>query len=63
MTRFDGKLIIGCTSELPKAIDEAATARLMKPSEYVRRAIIDRLQADGVAIGTPDRTTEAEASA
>lgn len=63
--KYDARLTVLCPAELPRAITAAATAKLQKPAEYIRAAILARLQADGVAIGTPqpDRTTEAEASA
>lgn len=46
-TRFDARMIVRCPQSLPRAIDQAAARRLMSPSEYIRRSIIDRLSADG----------------
>jgi hypothetical protein len=43
-----------CPAELPRAINAAAAARLQRPAEYIRGAILARLQADGIAIGKPD---------
>jgi predicted HicB family RNase H-like nuclease len=50
MARYDDKLIVGCPSELRAAIDAAASAKLMKLNEYVRRALVDRVEADGIAV-------------
>ena len=47
------RLTVLCPAELPQAINAAAAARLQRPAEYIRAAIFARLQADGVAIGTP----------
>jgi hypothetical protein len=46
--RFTDSLRVRCPPSLPTAIDKAAAKRLMSPSEYVRRSIIDRLKADGI---------------
>jgi hypothetical protein len=48
---------------LPRAINVAVAARLQRPAEYIRAAIFARLQADGVAIGTPEAETDAVTSA
>ena len=48
--KYDARLVVVCPGSLPAAIDQAATAKLMKPAEYVRRAIVDRLEADGISI-------------
>jgi hypothetical protein len=37
---------------LPQAIEVAARGQLTSPSEYVRRAVLRALTADGVHIGT-----------
>jgi len=47
------RLTVLCPAELPRAINAAAAAKLQRPAEYIRAAIFARLQADGVAIGTP----------
>ena len=52
-TKYDSRLMVLCPAELPRAINAAAAARLQRPAEYIRAAILARLQADGVAIGTP----------
>jgi predicted transcriptional regulator len=41
-------LSVRCQSEVADRVDRAAAAKMMKPSEYIRRAVIDRLQADGM---------------
>ena len=50
MTRYDDKIIVGCPSKLRAAIDEAASSKLMKLNEYVRRALVDRVEADGISV-------------
>ena len=50
MTKFDERLIVSLPAELLQAIDQAAAAKLMKRPEWIRRAAVDRLEADGVAI-------------
>ena len=52
-TKYDSRLTVLCPAELPRAINAAAAARLQRPAEYIRAAILARLQADGVAIGAP----------
>jgi hypothetical protein len=47
---FDAKLIVGCPAQLPAAIDVAAKAKLMKSNEWIRRALVDRLEADGIKL-------------
>ena len=51
--KYDARLTVLCPAELPRAINAAAAAKLQRPAEYIRAAIFARLQADGVAIGTP----------
>jgi hypothetical protein len=58
--QYDARLTVLCPAGLPQAINAAAAARLQRPAEYIRAAILARLQADGVAIGTPE--AEAKAS-
>ena len=50
--KYDARMVFLCPAELPQAIKSAAAARLQRPAEYIRAAILARLQADGVAIGT-----------
>ena len=52
-TKYVPRLTVLCPAELPPAINAAAVARLQRPAEYIRAAILARLQADGIAIGTP----------
>jgi hypothetical protein len=47
-SRFTGRLLVRCPPSLPLAIDRAAAKNLMTSSEYVRRSVIARLEADGV---------------
>ena len=51
--KYDARLTVLCPAELPRAINAAAATRLQRPAEYIRGAILARLQADGVAIGSP----------
>ena len=50
-TKYRSRLTVLCPEELLPAINVAAAARLQRPAEYIRAAILARLQADGVAIG------------
>ena len=52
--KYDARLVVLCPAELPRAINVAAAARLQRPAEYIRAAILARLQADGVVIGKAD---------
>ena len=52
--RFTDSLRVRCPPSLPVAIDLAAAKALMTPSEYVRRSVIDRLEADGIDPGQND---------
>jgi hypothetical protein len=52
-TKYDSRLTVLCPADLSRAINVAAVAKLHRPAEYIRAAIFARLQADGVAIGTP----------
>jgi hypothetical protein len=47
-SRFTKRLLVRCPASLPLAIDRAAAKNLMTSSEYVRRSVIARLEADGV---------------
>jgi hypothetical protein len=48
-TTFSQKIVLKATAEITKAIDTAATRHIMSRSEYVRRALIERLERDGMA--------------
>jgi hypothetical protein len=45
--RFSDKLIVRCPRRVSPLIDRAAKRKCMTASEYIRRSIIDRLEADG----------------
>jgi hypothetical protein len=45
---FKEKIVLKATAEITKAIDTAATRHIMSRSEYVRRALIERLERDGL---------------
>jgi len=47
-TKYGSRLTVLCPDELPPAIN--AAAKLQRPAENVRAAILARLQADGVAL-------------
>jgi hypothetical protein len=47
-TRFTERVFVRCPASLPDAIDRAASRNLMTSSDYVRRSIVERLQADGI---------------
>jgi metal-responsive CopG/Arc/MetJ family transcriptional regulator len=46
--RFDTLLQVRTPAELVDAIDKTASRELVTRSGYVRRAVIERLRADGV---------------
>ena len=46
--RFKARIEIRAPEPLPAAIVRAAGRELTTPSEYTRRAIIEKLQADGI---------------
>lgn len=48
--RYASQLTVRCLPEVAHGVDKAAAAKLMKPAEYIRRALVDRLQADGVLL-------------
>ena len=39
-----------CAPEIVNRVDQAAAAKFMKPSEYIRRAVIAHLEADGMLV-------------
>jgi hypothetical protein len=45
---YSDLLKVRCRPEMVERVDRAAAAQFMRPSEYIRRAVIDRLQADGM---------------
>jgi len=57
--KYDSRIVVLCPAELPRAVKTAAATRLQRPAEYIRAAIFARLQADGVAIGTPEAVADA----
>jgi hypothetical protein len=48
--RHSATLAVRCAPEILERVAEASAAKLTKPSEYVRRAVLDRLEADGVSL-------------
>ena len=46
--RYSDLLKVRCRPEMVERVDRAAAAQFMRPSEYIRRAVVDRLQADGM---------------
>ena len=52
---LDERIEIRIQSQLLPALEAAAEAHLTTASEYMRRAVIDRLRADGIAL-TPQKT-------
>ena len=45
--RFSGTLKVRCPARITPLIDRAAQRKCMTPSEYIRRSVLDRLEADG----------------
>ena len=48
--RFTELLRVRCPPTLPPVIERVAASQCMKPSEYIRRSVLDRLKADGIDI-------------
>jgi hypothetical protein len=48
--RFSDKLIVRCPPRISPMIDRAAARKCMTSAEYIRRGIIDRLEADGFTL-------------
>ncbi len=46
--KYSKQIVFSCQPEVVERVDEAAAAKMMKSSEYIRRAIIDSLKADGM---------------
>lgn len=46
--RFPSRIEIRAPKALPEALSVAASQQMTTPSEYVRRALIEKLQADGI---------------
>lgn len=49
--KFTEELRVRCPSRLSPMIDRAAERRCMKPSEFIRMSIVERLKADGFQFG------------
>jgi hypothetical protein len=49
--RFTDTVLVRCPSRMGSMIDKAAERRFMKPSEFVRMAIVERLKGDGIEFG------------
>ena len=49
--KFTSTVAIRCPERMGTMIDRAADRRCMKPSEYVRQAIVQSLRADGLEFG------------
>jgi hypothetical protein len=47
-SRFSHSLRIRCPASFSFAVDRAAGRNLTTTSEYIRRAVIDRLKTDGI---------------
>ena len=48
---YPARLTLRVPQGLPQAIDAAARRGLTSPSEYIRRAVVNALKADGVHLG------------
>ncbi|MFB6449058.1 hypothetical protein [Bradyrhizobium tunisiense] len=48
---FNAKIEVRCMGHWPELVDVAATRWGMKPAEYVRRALAERLEGDGLHVG------------
>jgi hypothetical protein len=49
--RFSEEIRVRCPSRMTPMIDRAAERRCMKPSEFIRMSIVERLMADGFNFG------------
>jgi hypothetical protein len=47
---YTDELKVRCRPELVERVGRAAAAQFMRPSEYIRRAVVDRLQSDGMLL-------------
>ena len=56
---YPARLTLRVPQGLPQAIDAAARRGLTSPSEYVRRAVVNALKADGVHMGAEGQTKTA----
>lgn len=52
-SRFE-RLTINCPHQIIGLFDEAAARNFQSRSEYTRRAVIERLRADGVLVSGPE---------
>jgi hypothetical protein len=48
--RYPARLSLRVPHEIPAAVEEVARIHFTSPSEYIRRAVIAALRADGVSI-------------
>ena len=48
--KFNARIVVPCTDELPAVIKAAAAARYQKPSEWTRQSLIGVLRAQGFEI-------------
>ena len=46
--RYSDLLKVRCRPVLVETVDRAAATQFVRSSEYIRRAVIDRLHADGM---------------
>ena len=46
--KFTVRIWASCPARMPHLIQLAAAQQCMKPAEYVRRAVAERLRADGL---------------
>ncbi len=49
--KFSEEIRVRCPSRMAPMIDRAAERRCMKPSEFIRMSIVERLMADGFKFG------------
>lgn len=59
--RFSERITVSWPAHVPVAIDKASTRRCMTPSEFIRRCVIDRLEADGFDVTTGPEWAKVEA--
>lgn len=50
-TRFTETIKVRCPPRLPSLVDAAAERKCTTISDYIRRAVVEKLEADGIDTG------------
>jgi hypothetical protein len=60
---FDAIVSVRVRADLPVAIRAAARRRRLKPSEYIRNALREQVERDGVSLDSGETVSSTKASA